>query len=108
MNLAVLFRAVSDVAQTGGTPGECEALAREAMNLTDMVGWASGPIDPAGEWLGRLATLQDDLQHRYSQSGDAAIVGLNDSLARLGRAIAQHDDDLDITGTGDDEGEDPD
>jgi hypothetical protein len=106
MTLTELLRAVDTVAQTGGTPATCEALARESEALADMVGWASGPIDTSGELLERLASLQEDLQRRHAQTGEAAVVLLHDTLTDLGRAIARHDEDLDAGTAGDDEGED--
>ncbi len=106
MKLPELMRAVGDVAQTGGTALHCEALAREAGRLADMVGWASGPIDPQGQLLERLATLQEDLDVRHAQSSDAGIAMLHDALTLLGRAIARHDEQLDPESAGDDEGED--
>lgn len=106
MQLAELFRAVATIAQNGAPTRQCEALAREAENLADMVGWANGPIDPQGDWLSRLAALQDDLQIRHAQSGDAALVALNESLSRLGQAIARHDTDLEGDDDRTDDGED--
>jgi len=100
------MRAVGDVAQTGGTAAHCEALAREAGRLADMVGWAFGPIDPQGQLLERLAALQEDLSARNTQTGDAGIAMLHDALTVLGRAIARHDEQLDPESAGDDEGED--
>ena len=106
MKLPELMRAVSDVAQTGGTALHCEALAREAGRLADMVGWATGPIDPKGQLLERLATLQEDLSLRYAGTDDAGLAVLQDALTSLGRAIAHHDEQLDPEAAGDDEGED--
>ena len=106
MKLPELMRAVAAVAQTGGTAAHCEALAREAGRLADMVGWASGPIDPQGQLLERLATLQEDLSARNAQTGDAGIAMLHDALTVLGRAIARHDEQLDPEAAGEDEGED--
>ena len=106
MKLPELMRAVSDVAQTGGTPARCEGLAREAGRLADMVGWAGGPIDPQGQLLERLATLQEDLNVRQARTNDAGIALLHDALTVLGRAIARHDEQLDPGSAGDDEGED--
>jgi hypothetical protein len=94
MQLPELLRAVHTLAQTGGTLAQCEALARQAMAFADMVGWASGPIDPEGALLSRLAALQSDLELRYVQTRSAAIAAVHDSLTDLGRAIARHDDDL--------------
>lgn len=94
MKLDDLFRAVNTVAQTGGSAAQCEALAREAENLADMVGWAQAEIDPQGHFLDRLAKLQGDIQERFNQTQDGALVILNDKLTRLGQAIARHDDDL--------------
>lgn len=106
MKLPELLRAVSDVAQTGGTPEHCEGLAREAGRLADMVGWATGPIDATGQLLERLAALQEDLTRRHARTGDAGAALLHDALTDLGRAIARHDEQLDPGGADDDEGED--
>ncbi len=106
MKLPELMRAVSDVAQTGGTPAHCEELAREAGRLADMVGWANGPIDPKRQLLERLAVLQEDLSVRQAQTDDAGIAILHGALTVLGRAIARHDEQLDPDSAGDDEGED--
>jgi hypothetical protein len=94
MQLPELLRAIHTLAQTGGTPGQCGALARQATAFADMVGWAGNPIDPTGELLNRLAALQADLELRYAQTRSAEIAVVHDSLTDLGRAIARHDDDL--------------
>jgi len=106
MKLPELLRAIGDVAQTGGMPEHCEGLAREAGRLADMVGWASGPIDPKGQLLERLAALQDDLSLRHARTDDAGLAVLQDALTSLGRAIARHDEQLDPEAAGEDEGED--
>ena len=106
MKFPELMRAVAAVAQTGGTAARCEELAREAGRLADMVGWANGPIDPEGQLLERLATLQEDLNARYAQTDDAGIALLQNALTGLGRAIARHDEQLDPSSAGEDEGED--
>lgn len=105
MNLAELLRDITSAAQTGGAPARCEALARETQALADMVGWATGPIDPQGQWLDRLAALQEDLMLRHARTRDPTLALLHDSLTDLGRAIARHDEDLDARRT-DDEDED--
>ncbi|TAM47226.1 MAG: hypothetical protein EPN55_03115 [Gammaproteobacteria bacterium] len=101
-----LLRAISSVAQTGGTPAQCETLAREAARLADMVGWANGPIDAGGRLLERLAALQDDLGLRHAQTREPSLRLLHDALSELGRAIARHDEQLDPDAAGEDEGED--
>ena len=106
MDLPELLRSINLVAQTGATPQHCEALVRQVYSFADMVGWATGPIDPQGRLLERLAALQGDLGVRYAQTRDAALAALHDSLTDLGRAIAQHDEDLDPAGDGDDEADD--
>ena len=97
--LADLLREINAFAQAGGTSAQCERLTREADSLADMVGWAPGPIDPHGQWLQRLANLQDDLLQRYQRTNDLTLAVLNDTLTRLGRAIFKHDTDL--AGNGD-------
>jgi hypothetical protein len=106
MQLSELLRAISAVAQTGGTPALYEALGREAERLADMVGWANGPIDPNGQLLERLASLQDDLSVRHAQTQETTLMLLHDALTGLGRAIARHDEDLDGCGDSDVDGED--
>jgi len=106
MNLPELLRAINAVAQTGAPHARCEGLAREVYRFADMVGWATGPIDAQGRLLDRLAALQADLGVRYSQTHDAAIAALHDSLTDLGRAIASHDEDLDPGRAAGDAGED--
>src|SRR4030067_1058747 len=73
LNLTELLRAISVVAQTGGTPGQCEALGRETQALADMVGWATGPIDASGQLLDRLAGLKDELKKRPAQADESAV-----------------------------------
>lgn len=106
MQPSELLRAISTVAQTGGSPAQCETLAREAEALADMVGWANGPIDTSGQLLERLAALQDDLRLRHAQTSEPTLVLLHDALTDLGRAIARHDEQLDPDAAGDDEGDD--
>ena len=108
MKLDELFRAVNTVAQNGGTPVQCETLAREAENFADMVGWAQGEIDPQGQLLDRLAQLQSDIQTRFTRTNELALTLLNDSLTRLGQAIARHDDDLTAGSDAEDHNEEPD
>jgi hypothetical protein len=106
MQLPELLRAIHVLAQTGGTPAQCETLARQAMALADMVGWATGPIDRDGVLLDRLAALQTDLELRYAQTHSAAIAAVHDALTDLGRAIARHDDDIEGGGQEDEGDED--
>ena len=106
MKLEELFRAVNTLAQTGSSAAQCETLAREAENLADMVGWAQGEIDPQGQLLDRLARLQSDVQERYNCTHELALTILNDSLSRLGQAIARHDDDLTAASDAEDDSED--
>lgn len=103
MNFTELLRAIRNVAETGGDPARCEALARETQALADMVSWAIGPIDPRGEWLDRLAALQGDLTLRHAQTRDPMLALLHDSLTDLGRAIARHDEDVEARRTDDED-----
>jgi len=107
MDLSELLREINTVAQTGGTARHCEALARQIYSFADMVGWSTGPIDPHGRLLERLALLQGDLELRHAQTQDTAIAALHDSLTDLGRAIARHDDDLDPDAGRDDDVDEP-
>jgi hypothetical protein len=106
MSLTELLRAVGDVAQRDAPAAQCETLARESERLADMVGWASGPIDPHGQLLGRLATLQADLTLRQGHTSEASLALLQNALTELGRAIARHDEQLDPSSASEDDGED--
>ena len=106
MKLPELLRAVSALAETGGSEQQYADLTSAADNLVNMVDWAGGPIDPGGQWLSRLSVLQDDLQYRQAKVNDPAIELLYDTLTKLGRAIAQHDAEYEAGKAGDDEGED--
>jgi hypothetical protein len=106
MSLTELLRAIGGIAQDGGMPAHCEALARETEAMADMVGWAQGPIDAEGRLLDRLAALQDELQRRHAQTHETQLVLLHDTLTDLGRAIALHDSDLDSHHDTREEGED--
>ncbi len=106
MNLTELLRAINTLAQNGGTGQQYEELAVNAENLADMVHWANGPIDAEGQWLDRLAALQDNLQQVYAQTNEPAITMLHDRLTHLGQAISKHDSDLAAGHPDEDEGED--
>ncbi|MDX2288745.1 MAG: hypothetical protein NW217_07980 [Hyphomicrobiaceae bacterium] len=106
VTLSELMQAVDQVAQSGGTIGHCEELAREAQRLADMVGWATRPIDAGGQLLERLAALQDGLDARHASSGEAHVMMLHNAFTDLGQAIARHDEQLNPNYAGGDEGED--
>jgi ABC-type Zn uptake system ZnuABC Zn-binding protein ZnuA len=105
MKLAELLRAVNSLIQTGGEAHQYEALAATAERLADMVVWASEPIDPSGQWLNRLSSLQDDLQQVANNKQLPVLMILHDSLTQLGRAISQHDEDIVNGGSGEDDDE---
>lgn len=76
-------------------PDAAAVLERAAAGLEDMVGWASGPIDPEGRFATRLMSLQDALRARHALHAQGEVAALHDALAALREAIARHDRDLD-------------
>jgi len=76
------------------TANEHVVLAQKISDLADMVGWASGPIDPQGRLADRLQTLMESLRARHARTGEASIATLHDIIAGLGETIDRHDRDL--------------
>lgn len=101
MGIAELFRTINTTVQTGASTDQYEKLAHDTSNLADMVGWAPGLIDPEGEWLERLAQLQNTIEIRQRQTQELTLMLLNDRLTYLGQTIARHD--ADVSGSDEDD-----
>ena len=87
-------------------PTSLPGLTQDVHNLADMVGWADGPIDPAGRFTDRLNSLLAALRAQHQAAPSGGVAALHDSLAELADAIVRHDRDLDAKSAGEDEGED--
>lgn len=103
MGVGELLKAAEAVAADGAPDRRLGELAREAMALADMVGWAQGPIDPEGRFAARLDTLLAGLRRRHAADSNEALAALHDALAELGDTVARHDRDLDASAPDDEE-----
>ncbi|MFV1972958.1 MAG: hypothetical protein ACC648_04490 [Thiohalobacterales bacterium] len=78
-------------------------LAKQAQQLSDMVGWADGIIDKEGRVSGEFIRLQAQARTQYEATGDKNLAILHDALGDLLAAIFRHDEDLTpSSNTGDD------
>jgi len=94
MSPAELLRAVSAALAADGPASRYVELAGDVESLTDMIGWAGGPIDPTGRFDEQLEALQLQLHTRYEVAADAAIAFLHNALGSLREAVVSHDEDL--------------
>ena len=76
------------------------SLVVEAGRMADMVGWATGPIDPHGRIAAVFDTLKQQARFRFAATQSTAVAQLHDALADLINAIVSHDDDLNPDGLG--------
>lgn len=86
-------------------PAAVPVLTQAVEDLTDMVGWAPGPIDPEGRFAARLFALLTRLRERHAAEADAGVAAVHDALGALGDAIARHDRDLETRREVDEEDE---
>ncbi|MHB8453491.1 MAG: hypothetical protein ACYDDO_02080 [Acidiferrobacterales bacterium] len=100
MSPGTLLTAVSSLLAAGGPESSYLELANAAESLTDMIGWASGPVDPGGKLDDKLALMQQELRTRYDVSADTALATLHDALGGLREAVITHDQDLDGNASG--------
>ena len=95
MNLCELIDSVTaSIESHTATDNSRVVLAQAASDIADMVGWASGPIDPQGKALAQLQLLMERLRSIHEQLPNASVAALHDSLAELVHAIDRHDRDL--------------
>lgn len=79
-------------------------LAKEAQQLSDMVGWADGIIDQEGRVTEALDRLRAQARAQHEASSDKNVAILHDALGNLLAAIYQHDEDLTSSSNADDGG----
>jgi len=79
-------------------------LAKEAQQLSDMVGWADGIIDQEGRVTEALDGLRAQARAQHEASSDNSVAILHDALGNLLAAIYQHDEDLTSSSDTDDGG----
>ena len=77
-------------------------LAKQAQQLSDMVGWADGVIDKEGRVSDAFTRLQAQARAKHEATGDNNIAILHDAMDGLLVAIFRHDEDL-TPSTGDDD-----
>lgn len=93
MNIGELIQAVQDILQTKDAHA-ADMLTHQAAAISDMVGWATGPIDIHGRLGERFAELQSGLRAHYAAKAEDGIAALHDALGELRDAIARHDSDI--------------
>jgi len=69
-------------------------LAKQAQQLSDMVGWADGIIDKDGRVSEAFTRLQAQARSIHEVTGDQNIAILHDAIDGLLVAIFQHDEDF--------------
>jgi len=69
-------------------------LAKQAQQLSDMVGWADGVIDKGGRVSEAFTQLQAQARSKHEAAGDKNIAILHDAINGLLVAIFRHDEDL--------------
>ncbi|MEN8129725.1 MAG: hypothetical protein ABFS45_05930 [Pseudomonadota bacterium] len=69
-------------------------LAKQAQQLSDMVGWADGVIDKERRVSEAFIQLQAQARSQHEATGDQNVAILHDALGGLLAAIFQHDEDL--------------
>jgi hypothetical protein len=79
-------------------------LAKEAQQLSDMVGWADGIIDQEGRVTEALDGLRAQARAQHEAGSDNSVAILHDALGNLLAAIYQHDEDLTSSSDTDDGG----
>lgn len=77
-------------------------LAKEAQQLSDMVGWADGIINKEGRVSEAFTRLQAQARARHEATGDKNVAIFHDALGNLLAAIYRHDEDLTPASAGDD------
>lgn len=69
-------------------------LAKQAQQLSDMVGWADGVIDKDGRVSKAFTRLQAQARSIHEATGDKNIAILHDAMDGLLVAIFRHDEDF--------------
>ena len=79
-------------------------LSKQALQLSDMVGWADGIIDKGGRVSEAFMQLQAQARSKHEATGDGSVAILHDALGDLLAAIFRHDEDLTPSSSDDDDG----
>jgi len=84
------------VAALAAEPDETALIkaAKQAQELSDMVGWADGVIDKQGRVSEAFIQLQAQARTQYEATGNKYLAILHDALGDLLAAIFRHDEDL--------------
>lgn len=69
-------------------------LAKQAHQLADMVGWASGIIDKKGVVSDAFLKLQAKARSHYETNSDQNVALLHDAIGDILAAVLRHDEDL--------------
>ncbi len=69
-------------------------LAKQAQQLSDMVGWADGIIDKDGRVSEAFTQLQAQARSKHEATGDKNIAILHDAMDGLLVAIFRQDEDF--------------
>lgn len=69
-------------------------LAKQAQELSDMVGWADGIIDKDGLVSEAFFQLQESAKSQHETTGDKNVAILHDAIGDLMSAIYRHDEDV--------------
>lgn len=90
------FHREAVVALAAAEPDEIvlKDLAKQAQQLSDMVGWADGIIDKDGRVSEAFTQLQAQARLQHEATGDENIAILHDAVGDLLAAIFRHDEDL--------------
>ena len=84
-------------------PTALPVLVQAVHNLSDMVGWAHGPIDPEGRFTTKLLELLATLRSQHDAAPSDGVAALHDALGQLADTIGRHDRDLAVQRDADDE-----
>lgn len=84
-------------------PAALPVLVQAVHNLSDMVGWANGPIDPEGRFTDRVLELLTTLRSHHDAAPSDGVAALHDALGQLAETIGRHDRDLAVERDADDE-----
>ena len=72
-------------------------LAKQAQQLSDMVGWADGVIDKNGRVSQAFTRLQAQARSIHEATGDQNIAILHDAMDGLLVAIFRHDENFGLS-----------
>jgi uncharacterized protein YbjT (DUF2867 family) len=94
VTLKELCKSVNDALNEHPDAARLQRLARNAIEIASLTGWAPGVIDPYGRFAKICIDLQERARGLYEKTGKRELAELHDALADLREAVAKHDDDL--------------